>query len=202
MKTIVVWAHPREDSLTGKVASDAIDELQSLGHDLTVVDLYRSAFEPILREPDEPDWENLDKEYSPDVMEHIKEYGQADSVVFVFPVWWYSFPALMKGYVDRVWNHGYFYGGGRRIGFERVLWVALAGDTQEAFAKRNYDEMMERYLNVGIAQYCGAKHSEVEFLYNTLAEGVADMSFHVSSLRSQARRAVQRVVAFADVTSV
>ncbi|MBP1326689.1 putative NADPH-quinone reductase [Leucobacter exalbidus] len=187
----VVWAHPRTASLTATITADVIAELHAAGMAVDEIDLYRIPFDPVLREQDEPQWDDLDAQYSETVMASIAQTREADAVVFVFPVWWYSFPAILKGYIDRVWNHGYFYGGGRRIGVKSILWLGLAGDTDVAFAKRNYADMMANHLNVGIAGYCGAQSSRLELLYNTLGDGIEDMPGHVAKLRETARVSVR-----------
>lgn len=191
----VVWAHPRGDSLTATITQDVIEELKHAGATVDEVDLYRLGFDPILREIDEPDWDDLDKQYSPEVMRHTSKTREADAVIFVFPVWWYSLPAIMKGYIDRVWNYGTFYGGGRRIGLGSVLWLGLAGETLKFYQKRNYDEMMAHSLNVSIAGYCGVDDSRMELLYNTLGSDIDDMGAHFAELREIARGSVRSLMA-------
>ncbi|MCI1787229.1 MAG: NAD(P)H-dependent oxidoreductase [Actinomyces sp.] len=68
----VVWAHPRAQSLTATIAGDVVEALGQGGADVDVLDLYRSGFDPVLREPDEPDEGDLDRRYSDEVM------GQAE----------------------------------------------------------------------------------------------------------------------------
>ncbi len=193
-KVQVVWAHPRNDSLTAIIAQDVIDELRHADAVIDEVDLYRIGFDPILREIDEPDWGDLDKQYSPEVMRHISSTRGADAVIFVFPVWWYSLPAIMKGYIDRVWNHGAFYGGGRHVSLDSVLWLGLAGETRESYEKRGYIEMMERSLNVSIADYCGAGESRLELVYNTLGAEIDDMGAHIAELREFAKGSVRGLI--------
>lgn len=135
----VIWAHPRAQSLAATIAGDAVETLGQGGADVDVLDLCGSGFAPVLREPDEPDGGDLDKRYSDEVMGQAERMRGCDAVVFVFPAWSYSFPAIMKGFIDRVWNNGLFYGGGRRSGLEAVRWIGLAGEAPEAFAKRGYD---------------------------------------------------------------
>lgn len=99
-------------------------------------------------------------------MERIKS---SNAIVMVFPVWWYSFPEIMKGYIDREWNMGFAYGGAK-LPVQKIRWIPLVGDTQEHFKKRDYDAMIEKYMNIGIAQYVGVTDSKVHFMYNTLGE--------------------------------
>lgn len=183
----VIWAHPRTGSLTATVAQEFIDQLAELGAHVDELDLYRSGFDSILHTPDEPDWEDPNKHYSTAVHEHAARTLAAKAVVFVFPVWWYSLPALLKGYIDRVWNYGLFYGGAKDHGITAVRWVGLAGHPREAFQKRGYDRMMAHHLNIGIAQYCGVRDSRLELLYNTLGDNISDMPNHIENLVDTAR---------------
>lgn len=192
-RALVIWAHPRIDSLTAAVTADVRVELRDKGFDVDELDLYRAGFGADLREPDEPVWDDVDHRFSPEVMELAARTKAADAVVFVFPVWWYSFPALMKGYIDRVWNYGLIYGEGRRADIAAVRWIGLAGEREESFRKRGYVEMMEHYLNVGIAGFCGVGESRVELLYNTLGEGIGDPESHFAALRAQARNVVREL---------
>jgi NAD(P)H dehydrogenase (quinone) len=186
-RALVIWTHPRTDSLTAAVTADVIGELTAQGVEVDELDLHRERFDPVLWEADEPDWNDLDKQYTPEVMNLAARTKAADALVFVFPVWWYSMPAIMKGYIDRVWNNGLFYGGGRRSGISAVRWIGLAGESAESFRKREYDAMITRHLNVGIANLCGVQDSRVELLYDTLGEGITDTETHFSALREQAR---------------
>lgn len=185
-RAMVIWAHPRADSLTATISLDVIAELKRTGWEVDTLDLHRAGFDPVLPEADEPEWGDVDKRYSQEVMELAERTKSADAIVFVFPVWWYSVPAILKGYIDRVWNFGLFYGEGRRSGIAAARWIGLAGESEAAFAKRNYTEMITHHLNVGIAGLCGVGDSRVELLYDTLGDGIEDMSAHVDGLRRQA----------------
>ncbi len=90
-----------------------------------------------------------------------------DALAFIFPVWWFNLPAMLKGYIDRVWNNSFAYGSSK-LHHHQVLWLGLAAASKELFEKREYDQMMSRMLNTGIAGYCGISNSKVEILYNTL----------------------------------
>jgi len=181
--------------LTAAVVKDVVDELGLAGAEVDVLDLYRGEFSSLLREVDEPDWDNLDKKYSNEVIRHATRTKSANVVIFVFPIWWFSFPAIMKGYIDRVWNHGLFYGGGRKSGIPKVRWIGLAGESSEFFTKRRYDTMIDQHLNVGIAGFCGIGDSRVELLYDTFANGTEDVSSHYSKLRDQARKIARAALA-------
>lgn len=104
MKVLVVSAHPRSGSLTASLTKRFIEGLSAAGHEHELVDLYAEEFNPLLFPEDEPDWENPSKIYSDVVMQEQKRIAEHDALVYTFPVWWYSLPAILKGYIDRVWE--------------------------------------------------------------------------------------------------
>ncbi|WP_011582613.1 MULTISPECIES: NAD(P)H oxidoreductase [Chelativorans] len=190
----IIWAHPRRDSLTGRVVNAISTEAQQLGMKIVELDLYRSGFDPVLEPEDEPDFTNPHKRYSDEVLELAGSLTGSDAAIIVFPVWWYSLPAMLKGYIDRVWNYGLLYGNGKRLPFSAIRWVALVGGGETRFVREHKDRYMEDLLNDGIAIYCGVENSTVTFLYNTLAyEEEADLSQHHQVLIEQARSVVREL---------
>ncbi|KJD45937.1 NAD(P)H oxidoreductase [Paenibacillus terrae] len=181
MKVLIVTAHPRSDSLTMSITHRFAEGLTAAGHEYDTADLYREAFNPVLLPQDEPDWNNESKLYSDEVLSEMERIKSSDAMVFIFPVWWYSFPAIMKGYIDRVWNLGFAYGE-IKLPINKIRWIALVGDTQSHFRKRDYDTMMEKYMNIGMAEYVGVKDSQVHFMYNTLGEFEDNQETNLDSL--------------------
>ncbi|UQZ37222.1 NAD(P)H dehydrogenase [Paenibacillus sp. PK3_47] len=167
MKILVVVSHPRKDSLTFKAAEHFVQGLAGAGHDYEILDLHGIGFDPVLREADEPDMSAAEQSFSPEVETEIRRMKEHDALAFVFPVWWWNVPAMLKGYIDRVWNNGFAYGS-NKLPHQHVLWIGLAGVSEEQMKKRNYDTMISHLFNVGIADYCGVTDSKVEFLYETL----------------------------------
>ncbi|WP_052363691.1 NAD(P)H-dependent oxidoreductase [Geomicrobium sp. JCM 19037] len=106
MRIRLIVAHPRKEALTMKVAERFVNGAEEKGHIVDVVDLYREEFNPVLFEKDEPDFESKNNVYTETVMKEVKHIEESDALVFIFPIWWYGMPAIMKGYVDRVINYG------------------------------------------------------------------------------------------------
>jgi NAD(P)H dehydrogenase (quinone) len=111
MKILVVVVHPRPSSLTHAVARTFAEALEARGHAAVWADLHAEGFDPVLREADEPDWNHPAKAYSPEVRAEMARIEAAEATVVVFPVWWWSMPAMLKGWIERVWNNGWAYGG-------------------------------------------------------------------------------------------
>ncbi|MGW0548015.1 NAD(P)H oxidoreductase [Streptomyces altiplanensis] len=169
---LLVVAHPRPDSLTAQLAERARVRLAADGYSVDVLDLHAEDFDPRMAPADEPDWADQEKEYSPEVRAHMRRVEAADTVVVVFPLWWFGLPAVLKGWIDRVWNHGFAYGRPvPRLRGKRMLWLALAAYEEEAFTGAGWDELVGRQLRVGISEYCGIEDAEVHFVYDSLKAG-------------------------------
>lgn len=195
----LIWAHPRRDSLTARVVAALKDEAASQGIEVIELDLYRSGFDPVLREADEPDWTDPKKAYSEQVMEMAASLTDAEVAIVVFPVWWYTLPAMLKGYIDRVWNYGLVYGADKRLPWSSVQWVALVGGSQRNFEKRSHHTRLAELLVDGIASYCGVTDSRVTYLYNTLGyeEEMDDLAGHHQTLIDRSRSVVTRILSAA-----
>jgi len=167
MKILLVTAHPRPESLTHAVAKVFADAARSKGHEIEAADLMAEGFDPVLREPDEPDWGNPDKRYSDAVLHEMTRIERNEATVMVFPVWWWSMPALLKGWIDRVWKHGWAYGD-KTYPHKRAWMLAIAGSSAEAYAKRGYDGAMRTTLDVGILDFCGITETRLELLFGAV----------------------------------
>jgi NAD(P)H dehydrogenase (quinone) len=167
VKVLLVLAHPRRSSLTGAVADAFAAAAQSNGHAFEWADLAAENFDPVLPGSDEPDWNDPDKIYSEAVRREMQRIERNDATVMVFPVWWWSMPALLKGWIDRVWNNGWAYGA-RKFPQKRVWMIGIAGSTEAAYTKRGYDEAMRVQLEVGILEYCGVPERRLALLYGAI----------------------------------
>jgi putative NADPH-quinone reductase len=162
---LVVVAHHRTDSLTAHTARRAAAQLETAGYRVDLLDLHAEGFDPRMNTADQPDWGNRDKRYSQEVHAHMRRVLDADAVVAVFPVYWQSVPAILKGWIDRVWNYGFAYGRSKpRLAGKRILWLGLAGATADDPVTAGMRTVLETGLNEGIAYYCGFSRSTVGLL--------------------------------------
>ena len=167
MKVLVVFDHPRRESFCGAVADSLMVGLRSAGHAPELADLRSEGFDPRLPVDDEPDWDDPDKVYSAEVLAEQARIERNDAIAFVFPVWWWSFPATTKGWIDRVWNNGWAYGA-RKLTLNGALLIGTASGSAASYAKRGYDEAMRVQLNVGMMEYCGIARSHLELMYDVM----------------------------------
>ena len=170
MKVLVVMAHPRRDSLTGQVADAVMAGLAEAGHEAELADLYREGFDPTMAPPDEPDWGREDKRYSAAVQAEVERLNRNRAVVLVFPIWWWSFPAMLKGWIDRVWNKDIAYGA-RKLGHRRALAIGLSASSAEGYAEDGYDKAMETEIVAGLFSFCGIEDGRLAFLHGSTEGG-------------------------------
>ena len=127
MKTLLVVAHPRPGSLTHQFAAVFAEAAAVQGHRFEWADLAAEGFDPAMPVADEPDWDDPERRYSAALQAEMARVERNEASVLIYPVWWWSMPALLKGWIDRVWNHGWAYGGDRRFPQRRVWSIGLAG---------------------------------------------------------------------------
>lgn len=114
MKALIVFAHPRKGSFTHALVERVSGALKKKDYEVEVRDLYAMNFNPVLAGEDAIHVENgkfvRDQEVFPkDVQEEQQLIEESDLLIYVFPSWWNGMPAMMKGYVDRVFQHGFAY---------------------------------------------------------------------------------------------
>ena len=123
MNILIVFAHPEPKSFTGALKELAVETLTGAGHEVRVSDLYAQGFSPVAGAGDftqrmNPDYLQVFFEQghasrtgttAPDVAAEQEKLSWADLVIFQSPVWWFSVPAMMKGWFDRVLAVGYAY---------------------------------------------------------------------------------------------
>ncbi len=101
MRALVVYCHPSERSFTAAVRDAVVDRLEAAGAEIRVNDLYARGFEPVLSGAE---WEGyLDSPANAQpVARDVADLQWCDTLVFVYPTWWYGPPAALKGWLDRV----------------------------------------------------------------------------------------------------
>src|SRR5690349_17044906 len=115
MKCLVVIAHPDADSLCHSLAQSAIDALVAAGHEVEVEDLYRNGFSPPITLAERRSY--YGSPFDTSLLEdRVERLLSADALVLVFPTWWFGFPAILKGWFDRVWAPGVAYDHGLDMG--------------------------------------------------------------------------------------
>lgn len=185
MKVLLVFAHPEPRSLNGALRDVAIKELEAQGHEVRVTDLYAEDWKAEVDPADFPAW-SPEARFLPgaaskqafatdtltgDVKAEIEKLLWADMLILQFPLWWYSMPAILKGWVDRVYAYGFAYGVGEHsdkrwgdrfgegtLAGKRAMLIVTTGGWEEHYSARGVNGPIDDLLfpiNHGILYYPG-----------------------------------------------
>jgi NAD(P)H dehydrogenase (quinone) len=185
MNILLVYAHPEPQSLNGSLKDFAVRHLEAAGHRVQVSDLYAMRWKSALDADDslEPtSGERFDASLdsrrafdgglqSPDIAAEQAKLLWADAVILQFPLWWFSMPAILKGWVDRVYACGFAYGVGEHsdarwgerygegtLAGKRAMLVVTAGGWDSHYGPRGINGPIDDLLfpiQHGILYYPG-----------------------------------------------
>ena len=105
MRALVLYAHPCEESLSAALKAVVVDRLQARGWEVDLCDLYAEGFDPVLTAAERRAYQDTAINTGP-VQAHVDRLRAAQALVFVCPVWNFGLPAILKGYIDRVFLPG------------------------------------------------------------------------------------------------
>jgi putative NADPH-quinone reductase len=105
MKVLVLYAHPVETSFNAGMHRTIVERLTAAGHDVDDCDLYAEDFDPRLRRGERLDYHNQRSPADP-AAPYVERLLKAEALVLSYPVWNYGFPAILKGFFDRVFLPG------------------------------------------------------------------------------------------------
>ncbi|MBN1880891.1 MAG: NAD(P)H-dependent oxidoreductase [Deltaproteobacteria bacterium] len=174
MNILVVLAHPSPKSFNHAVADTVVSTARENGHTATLLDLYRHGFDSHLPEREIP----TKGDVSPEVEEMCRELANADGIVIVHPNWWGQPPAILKGWVDRVFRPGIAYrflegddGGGVPEGLltAQAALVFNTSNTQEKRERSMFGDPLELIWKNCIFDLCG-----VDTFYRRMFSVVVD----------------------------
>lgn len=105
MRVLVVFSHPVESSFGAALHTEVINTLKEGGHEIDDCDLYAEKFDPILTSDDRTNYHDIPGNRKR-VESYVQRLEKAEGLVFVTPIWNFGWPAILKGYFDRVWLPG------------------------------------------------------------------------------------------------
>lgn len=174
MKVFIVYAHQEPKSFNGALKDLAIDYFQKKGHEVLISDLYKMEFNPIASPSDfknisNPHYFKYSQEQTHastncslanDITEEHKKLMACDLLIIQFPLWWYGFPAILKGWMDRVITKGNLYDDDKiydRGLFQkkRAFFSLTTGGTPNPTVNHHDIETIINYLNHGILYFLG-----------------------------------------------
>ena len=156
MRILLVFCHPARESFQGTILDELAGRLGREGHAVRIVDLYGDRFDPVL---DLDGWrahiEN--RRLDNGLTGYLDALGEAEGLILVYPTWWYGLPAMLKGWIDRVWQPGLAFtieGGAfrtRTLGRIRRFAVITTCGSPRWFIERIVGDPARRQLMRGLA---------------------------------------------------
>jgi NAD(P)H dehydrogenase (quinone) len=158
MKHAVIFAHPREQSFTATIAQAYADAARELGHEVLVRDLYRMGFDPCLKADEIPDADGY--AVRPEIGAERQLLDPVGVFAFVYPFWFNAPPAMLKGYVDRVFGMGFGYepGPGGTMSLldgRRLISFSSSGAPDQWVRKTGALETLQSGFDMHVAAVCG-----------------------------------------------
>lgn len=165
MNVLIVHAHPEPKSFNTAMTQRAVATLRAAGHDPVVSDLYAMGFDPIsdrrnfttvadkviLNIQNEELFAVQHSGFTPLLKAEMDKLVACDLLIFQFPIWWLSLPAILKGWVDRVFACGVAYGGGRyfdggAMRGRRAMCALTLGGGQQVYSDQGFYAGLEAVL--------------------------------------------------------
>lgn len=138
-RVLVILGHPRTNSLCGALAGSFIDAAEKAGHEVRRINLAELSFDPLLHH-----CYAQSQSLEPDLVAAQEQIRWAEHLVFVYPMWWGSMPALMKGFIDRTFLPGFAFKYHKRS----PLWSRLlTGRTAELMVTMDTPPLFNRLVN-------------------------------------------------------
>ncbi|MBU4304021.1 MAG: NAD(P)H-dependent oxidoreductase [Candidatus Omnitrophica bacterium] len=168
MRYLIIYAHPNPKSYNHAILNIIEDKLKKNGCDFEVRDLYKLKFNPVLSGEDLPSIQQ--RQVPSDIrieQEHIKK---ADVLIFIHPIWWFGMPAVIKGYIDRVFSYGFAYAVDKNsvkglLNGKKVMIFNTTGGPEENYKDMGYGAALKATIEKGIFEFCGMQVIRHKYFY-------------------------------------
>lgn len=155
---LIIYAHPSPRSFSYRLKDRLAQLSEEKGWHAHVRDLYEMGFNPVLTPADLRELKNGQTPL--DIAVEQELLSMADLVTFVFPLWWASYPAIVKGYIDRVFSYGFAYKSGINgieglLNGKKVVLFTSMGNSMEQYEEKNLFPAFRQTLGHEIFDFCG-----------------------------------------------
>lgn len=188
MKTLVLYAHPCPESFNAAVHKTVVDTLTTRGWDVDDCDLNAEGFAPVLTEAERRGYHDIPENIAP-VRSYVERLQAAEALVMVFPVWNFGYPAILKGFLDRVFLPDVSFklqGGGVRPGLtniKRLVACTTYGGTRMR-AMLNGDPP-RKCVTRAVRYACGLPRTRYIGLYDMNNNGPDALNRHLIRVRAE-----------------
>lgn len=161
MKFLLVYAHPLGDSFAAALRDAVAGGLAQAGHDVDAIDLYADDFDPRLSAAERAAYMRPGYDPASDVADYCRRLRAADGLVLVFPQWWFDMPAVLKGFIDRVFVPGVAFdhdrAGGRLVPLLanlKTFHVVTTTGSPWWVTELYMRNPVRRQLSIGVRRFC------------------------------------------------
>ncbi|OGP61408.1 MAG: hypothetical protein A2V67_01930 [Deltaproteobacteria bacterium RBG_13_61_14] len=171
MNVYIIYTHPLTGSFNAAIRDRLIQGLREAGHEVELSDLYAEGFQPILTGSE---LEQLARgEIPPDILRYQEKIRRAEALVFIYPIWWFGQPAMLKGWLDRVLSKGFAYdmtpnGPMPRLKIKKALILNTAGGMEPMYQGLGFTEAMKKVMDNGTLNFCGIPRVSHLIFHNVL----------------------------------
>ncbi len=169
MKILIVFTHPNPNSFNHALLEKISAGLKQSGHEVRVKNLYQEKFNPVL------DSEDLSQLHDDNIPKRIAAEQEqllwADGLIFIYPLWWFTPPAMLKGWFDVVLSNGVAFeysdkGAKGLLKHKKALVMITAGASEDWFQQNNALEISYRPITDGTLAFCGIENVSHEIYYD------------------------------------
>ncbi len=158
-KTIIIYAHPNKKGFCGKILSQAIEQLKKQETDFDIIDLYEIGYDPIMA--NEEHYTSGGYNISEENKKFQEMITEAKNLIFIYPTWWQNMPAILKGFIDRVFTmrFAFTYESGRPVGLlkGRNAVVITTSGGPRVFSRFFAGDRAIKVLTKDTLRFCGFK---------------------------------------------
>lgn len=168
MKHLIIYSHLNPKSFTKAIVDEVERISTSRGDEFKIIDLYGDGFNPVLAFPD-IEHMFMGKEAPDDVKSYQEMVSWADHLTIVYPLWWGQMPAMLKGFVDRVFANGYAFTYGEDgqpkglLGNRTAQLFINTGSPEEYYESTGMYDAQRRVIDEGVFGFCGIEASMTFF---------------------------------------
>lgn len=167
-KALVIYSHPNPESFNRAILKAVTGELESKGVEYKVKDLYEMNWNPVLSAKD---FQEMQSGVIPeDVLAEQRDVAWADTLIFIYPIWWAEQPAMMKGWLDRVFSEGFAYkvkdGDAKgMLADKKAVVITTSGGEKWAMKQSGMIDAIEKSMIEGTLNFVGIKDVEYNNLF-------------------------------------
>jgi len=189
MNILIIYAHPNPSSFNGAILETLDTALREQGHATRIHDLYQMQFRAVL------DSEDLLRNWRGDLPDEILREHEAvrwaQGLVFIYPIWWFGPPAILKGWIDRVFVRKFAFdftatGMEGLLTHDHALVINTLGGDEATYQRERWHELLVRPMVEGVLSACGVHDVVYRAFYSVVTVSHAERQAMLEEVRALA----------------